>query len=75
MLYIIDKNQAKEVTATNRNIDKLRKKKLYSIREMFGSTFAVFKWNEHGFWQQISKNYIDKGWALRFLKKQAERSV
>lgn len=26
MLYIIDKKQVKEVIATNRNIDKLRKK-------------------------------------------------
>lgn len=71
MLYIIEKAQVKEVTANNRNIGKLRQKKLYSIRTMLDGTFAVLRWNEYGFWQQISKNYIDKGWALRFLKKQA----
>lgn len=75
MLYVIEKEQVKEVIANNRNIDKLRQKRLYSIRAMFDGTFAVLKWNECGFWQQISKNYVDKGWALRFLKKQAERSA
>ena len=75
MLYVVEKGKVKEVTASNRNVDKLRQKRLYSIRTMVDGTFAVLKWNEYGFWQQISKSYIDKGWALRFLKKQAERSV
>ena len=74
MYYIIDENKLKEVIPTIDNIQSLKEKEFYSIRCMYNSYYAVFVWNKYGnFWQQISKNYIDKGWAVNFLKRKARR--
>ena len=74
MLYIIENGELKEVTTTNSNIEKLRKKELYSIQHVHIWYWAVFQWNKYGdFWQQVSKEYIDKGWALNFLKRKLKK--